>query len=400
MATDIMNSVTETLAYAWALTYGEYCATVEKIAKINDRAVAKGFTGHLAVVASREVRVNTDSLTGLQITDVIYHTSVVGDAPSYGGYTFLARIDRVGDTFTVNTAPGVEHVERSLVHAGECDHCGFNRTRNNTYLVRNDVTGETINVGSTCIKDFLGWSASVTFFGDSDLAPETGGIYCTPMYSLDTVLAISVAAIRAHGWVPASSYDGTPTRDIVSLVLSQRNLNDRERALVAALRPFVDEATSQVALIKAYVTSDDFAGASTYVENLKALFTQEFIGSRQLGLVVSAPSAYTRHLEKDAERKAAAVKTQGSEWVGAEKDKLEISGTIEAIRYSENMYGTTTIYTLLSEDGNLFTWFSSNGALGEDAGIAFHIKGTVKAHDEYRGVKSTVLTRCKDLTTG
>lgn len=397
MATDIMNSVTETAPFTWALTYGEYCATVTKIAKINDRAQAKGFTGRLDVVGTREERTYTDSLTGLEITDVIWHTSVTGVAPSYGGFTFLARVDRVGDTFTINTAPGVEHVERGMVRPGSCDHCGYNRQRNNTYLVRNDETGETVNVGSTCIKDFLGWSASVVFFSDSEMSPEVGGVHHTPMYSIDTVLAVSVAAIRAHGWTPASAYDGTPTRDIVSLVLSGRNLNERERALVTALRPFVDEATSQVEAIKAYITSDDFSGASTYVENLKALFTQEFIGSRQLGLVVSAPSAYIRHLDGAAARKAEAAKTEGSVWVGAEKDKVEVKGTIEAIRYNETMYGTTTIYTILREDGNLFTWFSSNGALGDTAGVEVHIKGTVKGHEEFNGSKRTIITRCKAI---
>ena len=79
--------------------------------------------------------------------------------------------------------------------------------------------------------------------------------------------------------------------------------------------------------------------------------------------------------------------------VGAVKDKVEVKGTIEAIRYIEGNYGTTTLYTILGEDGNLYKWFSSAGSLGDDAGVAVHIKGTVKSHDEYNGTLSTVLTR-------
>lgn len=380
----------------WSLTPGEYAATVAKIAKINERAQAKGFTGSLEVIGTREERTTFDSLTGFEVTEVVYSTRVTGTAPSYGGYVFLARIDRVGESFVISSAPGVDHVERSTVRPGECDHCGFNRQRNSTYLVRNEITGEIVNVGSTCIKDFLGWNASVTFFSDSDMQVEQGGFYAAREYSVDTILALAVAAIKAFGWRPAS-FEGTVTRDFVARALMSTRLSEIEKAEIATLRSHVEEATTMVEDIKAYILSDDFNGQSTYVENLKVLVAAESVSARQFGMLVSAPNAYLRSLEKAAEKKAAQAKDAGSEWVGAEKDKVEIKGTVEAVRYSSNNYGTTTVYTLLAEDGNLFTWFSTNGALGDDAGVAFHVKGTIKGHEEFNGSKRTVLTRCKAI---
>lgn len=391
------TEVTEIEPYTWALSYGEYVATVEKIVKINERAQKRGFTGRLEVISEREERKSTNQFTGMESTEVVYNTRVTGTAPSYAGFTFLARVDRVGETFVISTAPGVEHVERSLVHAGECDHCGMNRQRNNTYLVRNDETGETVNVGSTCIKDFLGWSASVVFFSDSDMEPAEQGTYYSPVFTVDTVLAFAYAAIKAHGWVPRSSYSGQPTADLVTMALCGRRLTEREQATVEALRTYAAEATEMAATVKAFILSDDFNGTSTYVENLKALLGEEAITTRQFGLVASAPQAYLRHLDQAAERKAAVAKTQGSEWVGAEKDKVEVKGTIEAVRYSQSDYGTSTVYTILGQDGNLYTWFSTNGALGDNTGVEVHIKGTVKKHEEYQGTKRTVLTRCKAI---
>lgn len=377
----------------WVLTPGEYAATVAKIEKINERAQRKGFTGSLSVEGVREERTTTNALTGIETTEIVWNTRVVGEAPSYGGYTFLARIDRVGETFVISSAPGVESVDRSLVHAGECDHCGYNRQRNNTYLVRNNATGETVNVGSTCIKDFLGWSASVTFFSNSDMEPAEGGFYAVREYSVETVLALAYAAIKTHGWVARSSYDSTPTADLVAMALSGRRLTEHEEAIVRGLRAHAEEATSMVQAVKAYILSDDFNGHSTYVENLKVLVAQDAVSARQFGLLASAPQAYIRATEAAVAKAAKPV----SEHVGEVKDKVTVKGSIESIRYIHGNYGTTTLYTILGEDGNLYKWFSSAGTLGEDEGVAVHIVGTVKAHDEYNDTKSTVLTRCKTI---
>lgn len=385
----------------YRLTTGEYHATVAKIAKVNERATKRGFTGRLEVVAERKEVTQVDPLTGINQTSVVYITRVEGEAPSYGGWVFLARVDRVGKSFTVATAPGVDHVDRTLVQPGVCEHCGFDRQRNNTYVVRNEETGQVVNVGSTCIKDFLGWSANVVFFGegDSSLEPEQGVRFATPEFSLDTVLAYAYAATRAFGWVASSafSYTGRPTAEWVRLGLGLFRPTKQEENDLGRLREFAAEAESKVAEIRAYITSDDFAGQSSYVDNLKAVFEQDVVGVKQIGLVASAPQALIRHQEKQAERKAEATKTADSDFVGQPKDKVEVKGTIEAVRFIDGDYGTTTLYTILGEDGNLFKWFSTNGALGEQAGVQVHIRGTVKKHDEYRGTKSTVLTRCKAL---
>ena len=56
------------------------------------------------------------------------------------------------------------------------------------------------------------------------------------------------------------------------------------------------------------------------------------------------------------------------------------------------MYGTTFLYRFVDDAGNVFVWKAS-GAYNVFDGVT--IKGTVKDHSEYQGVKQTVLTRCK-----
>lgn len=56
-------------------------------------------------------------------------------------------------------------------------------------------------------------------------------------------------------------------------------------------------------------------------------------------------------------------------------------------------YGYTWIYTFRDIKDNEYTWFTTvNKSLA--VGMHCYVFGTVKAHNEYKGVKTTVLTRC------
>jgi hypothetical protein len=52
------------------------------------------------------------------------------------------------------------------------------------------------------------------------------------------------------------------------------------------------------------------------------------------------------------------------------------------------------IVKFIADSGDRFTWFSSSGFNGLQ-GDHVTLTGTVKKHDEYKGIKQTILTRCK-----
>lgn len=386
------------------LTPTEFALTCDKVAKINERAAKRGFTGRVVITGERLVVTSTDAL-GFEVTEVFIDAEISGDAPSYNGWTFLARVDALGDSFTLATAPGVEYVDRSQVRPGHCDHCAASRARRNTYLVRNDETGEIKNVGSTCIKDFLGWTGSFVFISEDEVTTQAEGFAGSGerTFSVDTVLAYAYAATRAFGFVSTTAYDGSSTRNRVALGLGLYRPNKKEEADLALLREYAAEAGEKAKTIRDFIASDAFDGQSTYVGNLKACVAADAITIRQFGILVSAPQAYTRFLETEAERTArearwAAEKaaTTASDYIAeVGTKKVRVEGTISAIRYIDGDYGTTVLYTITTPEGNLVKWFASREALGEKEGVEVAIEGTVKAHDEYKGTKSTVLTRCK-----
>lgn len=384
------------------ITYGEFQATLDKIEKINKRAEARGFTGRLAVEATvTPIKVKND--LGFEVEEIWYDVNVTGDAPHFNGWTFLATLDwdpEVG--LIVRTAPGVDTVNREGLREGWCDHCKKDRNRNATYLLRHE-DGRQIQVGSACIKDFLGWQGRIVLFTAKEIEEEvkdylSGGGYIEQRWSVETVLAIAWAACQAFGYQPATSLYAVPTKTIVRTVLDPKASSRDDMELVEHLRPYVENATEQAKIIRKWILSDEFSGDNEYVWNLKTIAGGESVSFRNIGLLASAPQAWARAMERDLVRREGVKEELVNEWVGQQGDKLLLTVRVKAIRYIEGQYGVTTLYTLIGSDRHVYKWFSSNGALGDTIDdTLYEIRGTVKKHDEYRGVKSTVLTRCKVL---
>jgi hypothetical protein len=386
------------------ITPAEYSATVEKIAKINARAAKKGFTGRITLDAER-LEVTREISAGLNVTEVFYEVSIGGEAPSYNGWTLAAVLDFDPEAgLIVNTAPGVESINREGLQAGWCGHCETIRNRRKAYLVRNAETGQEIQVGSSCIKDFLGWSGGIVWVSESDVEHEVSGGwgYSEPRYTVDTVLAVAWACIKVGGWVPASAGFGqSTTKDRTLLVLNPpTRLGDRDKAFIEDVKALAstENIQARAAEVRAFILSDDFAGDSEYVQNLKNLMSADSVTSRHFGLAVSAPQAYARHQERTLV-KATKDALPASEYLGSVGDKkVEFTGMITHIRYLEGVYGTTVLYVIRNQStGVEVKWFASREALGDKQGVEVSIVGTVKAHEEYQGRKTTVLTRCKAL---
>ena len=381
------------------LTKGEYEATVTKIAKINTRAAKRGFTGKLEVTGE-PVEVTSKNALGIEVTEILYDVEITGEAPSYGGWRFLATLDWDAEAgLIVRTAPGVtETVEREKLLDGWCDHCKQTRYRSKTYLVGNGR--KQLQVGSTCIKDFLGWSGNPVFFTEEGVTEEvesflSSGSYVERRWTVETALAAAWAAIQVDGYQPASSYEGT-TKGTVLAILDPRTKWQRDA--VKAYAPYVEKSQEQAKIILTWLR-DVFNGQTEYAINLKAIAMSETVSARNLGLLVSAPQAWAKAQERDLIRRKERAEIV-NEFTGAVGDKLELKVTIQSIRYIDGDWGTSTLYVLLGEDRRVYKWFSSTAALGQTTdGTVYAIRGTVKKHEEYNGNKSTVLTRCKKVTS-
>lgn len=82
-----------------------------------------------------------------------------------------------------------------------------------------------------------------------------------------------------------------------------------------------------------------------------------------------------------------------SEWLEGEKVE-DLTVTFVSKREFDGYYGLTNILTFETEEGNVLTWYTSTNQ-NLEIGESYFISGKIKDRKEYKGVKTTILTRCK-----
>lgn len=157
----------------------------------------------------------------------VLHIELAGvETVCLAGWTFLATLDHeLGEDSTiVRVVPGQE-LPVSYRHAGNlCEHCKRRTFRKATYVVRHE-DGRTCQVGSTCLRDFLGIDASKAISAVDIYAMmrealsvsdgDEGGFGGSGSYSLDLVTYLSWVAksVREDGWVSKTeAYDSMGTK--------------------------------------------------------------------------------------------------------------------------------------------------------------------------------------------
>jgi hypothetical protein len=387
-------------APVWFLSAEELAATRAKLAKVQARAVKKGFTGSIdldAVPATRTYQ----SAGGLSVTEHGFDVTLTGQPPRYAGWRFVATVDAVDGGSILRYPPGaVPTIANDQVTPGECDHCHTVRARRSTVLVLHEDTGEVLQVGRSCLKDFLGHSVVPVFLTVDDVRADLGrGLTRTPTtWDTRSVVAYAWAVVEAVGWIPASASETgrTPTRDLVRLALSGGRGSGQ---LLGVLAPHLGDARRQAPqIIDALMTG--LPGESGYEANLTAVLRGESVDVRHLGLAVSAIPAHQRLLADEATQQARQEAAATVEYVGVVGDKVTLTGTVRtALRVDGFTYHSPDNMMLILDCGTAVAKMvtAASWAYQIKVGNPLTVTGTVKAHAEWNGVNQTVLVRPKNV---
>ena len=397
----------------WTLTHAEAAATRAKLDKINARAQKRGFTGRITM-ATTPVQWTETIGTGTKVTRHGLEATITGDAPCYGDHRFLGVVETVKvtsrhvptcrciwcasetDSVMFRGAPGVDDVSLTTLTPGACDHCNRNRNRAKSMVVENTETGERLQVGSTCIKDFLGWDTLPVFLWADDVQTKLRDGQGTGEAGYDTLetLAWAWACVKAFGWVPASS--PASTRDAVEACMIGRSSRDDEIRRAAA--DMYEEGMNMAPKVITRLTAE-FAGATHgYEGNMLAVLNENAVVTwKTRGLLVSAIPAFERALDREAERAAhaEAEAEAPSAWLGTVGEKLEVEGTVTRVSACSTMYGTTNLVVVFTDGGVVKTFTTARWLTDVNTGDRVTMTGTVKAHGEYEGRRETTLTRTK-----
>lgn len=280
-----------------------------------------------------------------------------------------------------------------------CDHCNTKRNRKDTYIIHNTNTGEFKQIGKSCLKSFTnGLSAEavaqyISWF-DELIKGEQPTAGFTPYYLVAEILQYAVEAVRLYGYTKTYS-DGVSTVEIVKeQVFQMLGYKDRQEEDGFDVdhkgnKEKVDSILSWISTLE-----DEFG----YKTNLKAACSKEYCEIRDFGLICSAVAAYNIELNRRERQESSHKSEEQSSWVGSVGDRIELHDLkVKLLSSWETQFGYTFMYKMTAPDGNVFTWktgkwLGEGEELSDDAVVS--LKGTVKSHNEFRGVLQTELTRC------
>lgn len=327
-----------------------------RVDKINRRAARLGLEPVNLTVSPPRTELVTDPDT--DDTYVIEVADVTVDVPSIclDGWEFLGRIDH--NEGLVAARPGCNVPLAPFTDEATCEHCGLDRDRNVTYVVRHE-DGTIRQVGSTCLDDFLGikvnlhvWHAALKL--DADLN-ELDGRYshADGHLSLDTFLTAVAHIVRTSGWVPRSASWGIPTADEASAVFTGMNGHGLRSEFTDA---DADDAAAAVAWAKNLDPTDD------YLHNLKVIATNGFVTPRSVGLAASLINAWQRAIGRDL----AGSRTTAP--VPHTTERITIRGHVIKVDAKENYHGGRTTFRqviTVADDRGFTVWGTCPRAISQ-----------------------------------
>lgn len=313
------------------------------------------------------------------------------------GWDFIGRIEHTQHGNVVHHLDNsVEVPPHYLTTKPVCEHCGTTRARVYTYLLKNYDTGDIKQVGKSCLEEYTGGlDAAVCAAYESaihDCETWQGcvkGINYGKYFPIHDVLTTACAFVDTFGYQRTDSENAT--RDQVLGYLENRPVQ-MDLAVQYNLDPSQYQNMSNDIVTWAAQLDTNQCERFTYLHSLKVLLAHDYINRKDISMVVSAVSTYTRELEKRYEELNWLQQRVISQHVGNIKDRITVpQADIECITGWDTQYGHTFLYKIIDPKGNVFIWKTGTYIEHEKATVV----GTVKAHNTYNGEKQTELTRCK-----
>lgn len=389
---------------AW-INESRYEGLSKEIARINRRAARLSVPGY--TLTRKNVRViqvsisdpNGDSRT-IPVRQV--EVEVVGQPVCLSGWTFAATIQHLGDGADniLRVSPAFHEAsiptQYRTASSSVCDHCCTARFRRETYILQSSK-GEWKQVGSTCIADFLGSDATHAVaraemaFSIGIALGDAGRDHSRSDLAVSTqnFLACAIACVRAHGWVSrkeAREGHAQATADLALNVMRGRGPKGSR-----SVKTSDDDYQTALQVMEWGRSLAERDGLNDYLWNLRAAFAGDYMPSRAEGIIASGYIAFLR--EKESERRAR--EAADSKHIGEVGQRLPLALKATAVRSMPSNYGVTTLVSFVTREGDVVKWFASGDKTAAfKPGKTYQGDVTIRKHDEWQGVKQTIVSHC------
>ena len=295
-----------------------------------------------------------------------------------------------------------------------CDYCRTNRKRNKTYLVVNQETGEWKQLGKECLKLFVtgidvdAIATFESFIKEAEEAANPGDEFFYNkrfrFVKVADALALACTVYRERGYLATRDVAGNSNdlcnKNIVQRKLAQQYGYDSDFLnIFNSVRDKIDEITVKT---DTAIAKEDTEVAvemvkrfpdEPYYNNLKVIVENEYIPLNKLGLLVSIPKAIDRYEDEKKKQEEKERLAAESDYLGSVGEKISVNFVSgREVACCETQFGLLHIYEFKDANGNTVVWKSSSSKDIPEIGV---VAGTVKSHEEYNGIKQTVILRAK-----
>ena len=377
----------------------------DKVDKLNKKAAKLGVTPiklHVGESYTKEVEKATATKPARHME--FHKVKVEGEAPKLNGWGFIGKREPLEGTASVlvksapgETLPNHFHDDHKL----KCEHCGVNhQNRKATFVVRHD-DGTHKEVGSSCLKDFLGHAdphkhadfAEALYNIKDALANSTnhGGGFGNPEYlhSMEDMVAPAIRAIHEHSFV-SRQYEGVGKPATASRVYDHINPPPVPHNYPAGewhdmhninVQPKDKEEAHKVV---EWIKNHPKVGKEEFFTNLAKIMSTDAASLKHLGYIAAGAHMYLKAMDQEAAKvnMKDSLKNEPLAAVGA---KVEVKGTVLRRHSWDGQYGSTHRVTVRADSGHLVHIKTTTDAGAVDKGDRVHITGKIgdTAPDSY-----------------
>lgn len=300
------------------------------------------------------------------------------------GWEFMARLDHTDEGTILRKLTNEELPLQYRDASPVCDHCQYKRRRRDTFVVRHCETSEYKQVGSSCLKDFLGHENADKLAKIAEIVSNMSGViqYARSFNSLKDNRFIDVQAyceeaavcILASGWVSkarAKQEGCISTAEKANNAMHWRHGVSDEAATLAR------NALEWAANLEGEL--------SDYEHNIKVIASTDCMEERSTGIAASIVGVYWARQQKSY--------VFESTFQGRLNETIVRDVTLRQVQSLQN----STRFQFTDDDGNVYTWFASSDKLRARKDQTFKISGVVKDHVVFRDIRQTLINRVTAL---
>lgn len=316
-------------------------------------------------------------------------TAIVND------WKFIASIEHTNDGNIIKCVDDSVVVPQKYYNTrGYCEHCGTNRRRRYTSLVMNVKTGEFKQLGKSCVTEYThGLSAEyianyISLFDELIVGHSVQGTGYERYLDVKEFLQYVVECVNCWGFFKSDAQYSTKRRAWNYMV----EHGEQYKLEMKASGFKVDREGNKQIVEDALVWLENQLD-NAYIHDLKVIVKNQYVKYANLGILASLIPVY----QKEMGKKQAEQLEQPSRHIGEIGQRINIDikriSVLTSWGTSYDGYNVTEtkVYKIIDLNDNVFIWKTSSCVMDGET----HLTGTVKEHSEYKGVKQTVLTRCK-----